>query len=167
MTSLARKCLLALSFFVSALSGCGLSHAHAQDTQNLYMAGGSYSAGATPAVAGTALYAHHISDSAFYGFTMIDALPNTTKPFTVTTNVGAGVAVRVLAIGTVPIFMPTSAGISYTSNNVGWSWTTGAGAAIQVKPNWYIMPTVRVLKSSVANGTGYQPIIGILFGYGK
>lgn len=141
----------------------------AQDVSNLYMAGGSYNAGATPAFAGTALYAHQINTSGTYAFTMVDALPNTLRPFTVTTNFAAGIAQRIATIDGVSIFVPTAAGISYTGPNVGWSWSTGAGVPFQLKKgsSWYLMPTARVLKSSVSNGSGYQPIIGLLFGWGQ
>jgi hypothetical protein len=59
-------------------------------------------------------------------------------------------------------------GVSWTGSNTGWSWSTGAGVPFQIgKSDWYVMPTVRVLKSSVAGATGYQPIVGILFGWGQ
>jgi hypothetical protein len=147
----------------------------AQDVANLYAAGGSYSQGATPAFAGTALYAHQLSaDSApaMYAFTMIDALPNKSKPFTVNTNIGAGIGVKVATIGTIPIFVPTTAGISYSGTNAGWQFSTGGAAVFKVRSTKdgggiYVMPTLRVLKSSVSAGSGYQPIIGVLFGWGK
>lgn len=139
----------------------------AQDISNIYLAGGSYSSGASPAFAGSALYAHEVNSAGTYAFTMVDALPASTKPFTVTTNVGVGIAQRVATIGTIPILIPTAAGISYTGTNTGWAYSTGVGAVFKLKPNWYLMPTLRVLKSSVSSGSGYQPIIGVLFGWGK
>jgi hypothetical protein len=135
--------------------------------QNLYAAGGSYNFNATPAVAGTALYAHYVADPGTYAFTVIDALPNNTKPFVVTTNVGMGIAQRVFTIGKVSLFMPTAAGISWTGTNTGWQWTGGAAATIPLKHNLYLMPTVRFLKSSVSGGSGYQPVIGLLFSFGQ
>jgi hypothetical protein len=132
------------------------------------MAGGSYGFGGVPPIAGSALYAHAINSSGTYAFTMIDALPSTVKPFTVYTNIGVGIAQKIATIDGVAIFVPTAAGISYTGPNAGWAWTTGFGAPIQwKKTNWYVMPTVRVLKSSVSGGTGYQPILGLLFGWGQ
>lgn len=144
----------------------------AQDVANLYMAGVSYNTGGTPAVAGSALYAHQINTSGTYAFSMFDALPTTYKPFVVTTNIGAGIAQRVATVAGVSIFMPTSAGISFSGTNTGWSWSTGVGAPFKLHANtdgssWYVMPNVRVLKSSVAGGTGYQPIFGALIGWGK
>lgn len=137
------------------------------DIVNLYAAGVSYNTGATPALAGTGLYAHKITDTGTYAFTAIDALPNTLKPFVVTTNIGAGIAQKIVTIGKVPIYIPTAAGISFSGSNTGWQWNTGALASIKLKGNYYLMPTVRIVKSSVSNGTGYQPIVGVLFGWGQ
>jgi hypothetical protein len=140
--------------------------AHGQ-VQNIYAGGGSYSVNASPAVAGTALYAHSLGNSGTYAFTAVDALPSTLKPFTVTSNIGAGVAQRVFTIGTLPVYMPTAAGISWSGTNTGWQWSGGALVGIKVKGNYYLMPSVRFLKSSVSGGTGYQPIFGLLFGWAK
>lgn len=138
------------------------------NVSNLYMAGASYSPAVTPTAAGTALYAHEIGDSNTYAFTLIDAAPESLKPFTVTNNVGAGIAQQLFTIGKASVWVPTSVGVSWTGQNVGWSWSTGAGVPFQIgKTDWYVMPTVRVLKSSVAGATGYQPIIGVLFGWGQ
>lgn len=143
--------------------------ATAQSVANIYMGGASYSAGASPAFAGTALYAHELNASGTYAFTLIDALPATLKPFTVTTNIGVGIGQKIATIDGLPIFVPTSAGISYSGSNTGWAWTTGAAVPFRLnaKSNWYIMPTVRVLKSSVSGGSGYQPILGVLVGWGQ
>lgn len=135
--------------------------------QNIYAGGVSYNHGATPAVAGTALYAHALNTSGTYAFTVFDALPATTKPFTVTTNVGAGIAQKAFTLGKVPIYVPTAAGISWSGSNTGWQWSTGGLASIHIKGDYYIMPSVRLEKSSVSNGAGYQPVIGLLFGWGK
>jgi hypothetical protein len=137
------------------------------DVQNIYAGGISYSINATPAIAGTALYAHAINASGTYAFSVIDALPNTIKPFTVTSNIGAGIAQRVVTIGKIPVFVPTSAGISWQGSNVGWQWNGGALASIHLKGSYYLMPSVRFLKSSVSNGSGYQPIVGVLFAWGQ
>jgi hypothetical protein len=137
------------------------------DVTNLYGAGLSYNVGGSPALAGTGLYARKLTDSNLYAFTAIDALPNTLKPFTVTTNIGAGVAQKVVTIGKVPVYIPTAAGISFNGTNTGWQWNTGALAAIKLKGNYFLLPTVRLVKSSVSNGSGYQPIVGVLFGWGQ
>jgi hypothetical protein len=141
----------------------------APEASNVYAAGISLNANASPAVAGTGLYAHKLGNAGTYAFTVVDALPNTLKPFTVTTNFGGGIAQKVFSIGPVPIYIPSSAGVSYTGQNVGWAWSTGAMGSIKLKAksNWRILPNVRIVKSSVSNGTGYQPIIGVLFGWAE
>jgi|SRR5579872_895504 len=142
--------------------------ATAASITNLYGAGISFNNAGTPSLAGTALYAHALSDgSGTYAFTVVDALPTSYKPFTVTTNISAGVAQKLFTLKNIPIFVPTSAGISFNGTNTGWAWSTGALAPIKVKGNYYLMPSVRVVKSSVSNGTGYQLIPGILFGWGN
>lgn len=145
--------------------------AHSQTTpqaSNIYAAGLSFNQSASPAVAGTALYAHLLSDSSgTYAFTVVDALPTNVHPFTVTTNFGAGIAQKVFSIGTVPVYIPTAAGVSFNGTNTGWQWSTGALASIKLKGAWRIMPNVRIMKSSVSSGAGYQPIVGIMFGWGK
>lgn len=133
---------------------------------NLYAAGVSYNVGGSPAVAGTGLYARLLSGGT-YAFSVVDALPLSVKPFTVSTNFGFGVAQKVVTIANVPIFVPTSAGISYNGNNTGWAWSTGGLAAFKVKGNLRVLPNVRIVKSSVSNGAGYQPIVGVLFGWGQ
>ena len=135
--------------------------------QNIYAAGASYSINASPAVAGTALYAHSLNSAGTYAFTAIDALPATLKPFTVTSNIGVGIAQKIFTLGSIPVYMPTAAGISWSGTNTGWQWSGGGLASIHVKGNYYLMPSVRFLKSSVSGGTGYQPIIGLLVAWGK
>jgi hypothetical protein len=151
----------------SAQLNVGTPNVPVADVQNIYAAGVSYSVNASPAIAGTALYAHQVTDSGLYAFTAVDALPNTFKPLTVNTNIGIGVAQKVATLGRVPIYMPTAAGISWNGMNTGWQWNGGVLASIHIKNQYYLMPTVRFLKSSVSNGSGYQPIIGVLFGWGQ
>ena len=164
-----------LSLLTIALAACATCSAQTAQSPaetpigNLYMAGASYSVGASPAVAATLFYATKLNASGTYMFNVLDILPSTVRPYTVTSNVAWGISQRLFTIDKIPVFTPTAAGISYTGTNTGWSWSTGVGAPFPVKnhPGWYIMPTVRVLKSSVSNGTGYQPIFGILGGWGK
>ena len=134
---------------------------------NIYAAGASYNVGATPAVAGTALYAHQVISDGTYAFTAIDALPNTLKPLTVSSNIGVGIAQKVATVGKIDIYMPTAAGIQWSGANTGWQWSGGGIAAIRIKGDYFVMPSVRFLKGSVSGGTGYQPIVGVLFGWGK
>lgn len=138
--------------------------ASAQNATNIYAGGLSFNGTASPRIAGTALYAHNLNDSGTYAFTVVDALPASVKPFTVTTNMGVGVAQKLFTVGKVPIFLPTSAGISWTGSNAGWMWNGGFLASVKLKGNWRVMPNVRFLKASVGGG-GYQPIAGILIGF--
>lgn len=134
---------------------------------NLYAGGVSYNSVGHPSVAGTALYAHAVdASSGTYAFTVIDALEASKSPFTVTTNIGAGIAQKLFTIGKTSVYVPTSAGISFTGSNTGWAWSTGAMVPIKLKGNWRILPNVRLQKSSVGGG-GYQPIAGLLFGWGQ
>lgn len=138
--------------------------------QNLYAAGVSYNAGASSPVSGTGLYSHEASASLHtYLFSAVDALPETVKPFTVSTNMGAGIAEKVVTIGKFPVYVPSSAGISFNGTNTGWEWNAGALTVIPLKAgsHYVIVPTVRFLKSSVSGGSGYQPIVGVLFGWGS
>lgn len=138
--------------------------------QNLYAAGASYNVGGSPAVAGTALYARNLNTGASmptFAFTSIDAVPNTVKPLTVTSNIGIGIAQEVATLGKFHVYLPTAAGISWSGGNTGWQWNGGALVSIPLPHSLYLMPSVRFLKSSVSNGTGYQPIIGLLLGWGQ
>ena len=134
---------------------------------NLYAGGVSYNVGGSPAIAGTGIYARLIADSGTYAFTVADLLPNTQPKFTVSTNLGVGIAQKVATVANIPIYIPTAAGISFTGSNTGWAWSTGGMAVINLKNNYKIMPNIRLVKSSVSNGSGYQPILGILFGWGE
>ena len=166
--------LLLLALIGSVAASAQVVPPVAVDPANLYFAGTSYSQGATPSVAGTALYARKLADNSgytTYAFTMVDAIPASIKPFTVSTNIGAGIAQKAFVIAGVPVYIPTAAGISFNGNSVGWVWNTGVGVPFQIKrqgqgTNWYVMPTVRINKASIG-GSGYQPIVGVLFGWGQ
>lgn len=132
---------------------------------NIYALGPSFNQSATPEIAGTALYAHRLTNGT-YAFTAVDALPASVKPFTVTTNIGIGVAQKVATVGKVNIYAPTAAGISFSGQNTGWEWNAGALAAIRVHGQYYVMPEVRLVKASIG-GSGYQPIVGVLFAWGQ
>lgn len=157
--------ILALLFAMPAFA----QTAPAPQIQNVYAAGVSWNQSATPAVAGTALYAHALDSSGTYAFTAIDILPTSTKPFTVTTNIGVGVAQKIFSIGKIPIFVPTTAGVSWSGTNTGWAWSTGGLASIKLgkKSSWHMFPMFRVARSNVSSGSGVQPIIGIAFGWGQ
>lgn len=136
--------------------------------QNVYAAGVSWNQSASPAIAGTALYAHAVDSSGTFAFTAIDVLPTSVKPFTVTTNVGVGVAQKLFSIGKVPILCPTTAGVSWSGTNTGWAWSTGALASVKLgKSNWHLFPMVRVARSNVSSGSGVQPIVGVALGWAQ
>ena len=136
--------------------------------QNVYAAGVSYNNGASPSIAGSALWAHQATDgSGTYAFTYMDVLPVSVKPFTVSTNIGVGIAQKLFTFGKVNVLMPVGAGLQVTGANTGWQWTGGAGATVPVKNNWFIFPNVRFNKGSVSNGAGYQLIGGVMVGWGK
>lgn len=139
----------------------------AQHPLNMYAAGVSYNVGASPAIAGTGLYARRIADEGTYSFSVMDILPNAEDPGTVTTNIATGLAQKVFSIGAVPVYIPAAGGVSINGSNTGWAWTTGALASIRIRDNFRLMPNVRVVKSSVANGDGYRPVLGILVGWGQ
>jgi hypothetical protein len=136
---------------------------YAQTISNIYGMGASYNQSGTPSIAGTGLYAHLVSPSlGTYAFTVLDILPNNQKTFTVSTNIGVGVAQKLFSIKTVPVFVPASVGISTTGTNTGWAWTAGGMVVIPVKGNWYALPSIRLVKAN----SGYQPIIGVLMAWG-
>jgi hypothetical protein len=152
------KNLLLLFVLVFSLAAFG------QSAQNIYAAGVSYNQGSSPQIAGTALWAHAVSDSGTYAFTVVDILPLGYHPFVVTTNVGVGVAQKIVTIHGLDVFGSGSAGLSVNGINTGWAWTSGAIVSVPVKGGKYhLMPNVRVLKSSIGNGAGYQPILGVLY----
>ena len=157
-----------LKIIVLCIILCGTTLAqNPQPVSNLYVVGPSYNVNAQPSIAGTALFAHYIASPGTYGFTVIDVLPNTVKPFSVTSNIGVGLAQKMFSLGKVNIFMPTAAGVSWTGTNTGWQWTGGVAVTFPLKSNLYLVPTARFVKSSVSGGSGYQPIIGVSFGWGK
>lgn len=135
---------------------------------NIYAAGITYNQSGTPSIAGTALYAHSLSDgSGTYAFTLVDAIPTSTRPFVVTTSTAVGIAQRIATIGKVPLYIPTAAGVAWNGQNTGWAWSTGVMFVVKLKGNWRLLPNVRVLGSSASNQSGIQPIGGALISWGK
>lgn len=135
--------------------------------RHIYAAGVAWNQAASPRIAGTGLYARPVNDSGTYAFTAVDVLPTTVQPLSVTTQFSTGVAQRILTVGGVPVYVPTSVGISYNGDATGWAWTTGALAAVRLKGAWRVMPHARLVKSSVSGGSGYQVIFGALIGWGQ
>lgn len=154
------KFLLKVAVFVLALA-FACSAQTATPVQNFFGGGVSFNNSGTPSIAGTAFYAKSVNDgSGTYSFTVFDALPNSLKPLTVTTNVGTGIAQKVFCVSGVCIYAPITAGFSWQGSNLGWNWTGGFIAPIKLKKGWYVAPAIRFAKSSVSNGTGYQLIPG-------
>lgn len=143
--------------------------AYAQTPSNVFAAGATFNYNAQPEIAGSALYARLIlAGSGTYAFTVVDVLPNSTHPFTVTSNFSIGVSQKLFTLWKVPIFTPSGAGVSYTGANTGWSWNSGILADVRIKKsNWRIFPVVRFSKSNVSNGSGAQALIGVMFGYAR
>jgi hypothetical protein len=139
---------------------------------NIGAVGISYQPGGSPAIAGSAMYMKLASASTgTYAFSLFDAVPTGVKPFTVQTAVGAGMAQRLVTVNGIPIYVPLTAGFSYSGANSGWAWSSGAFAVIPVSihgkaSSWRILPSIRAVKSSVSGGTGYQLIAGAQVGWG-
>ncbi len=137
---------------------------------NIYAAGLSGNPGASPAIAGTGMYARLVSPgSSTYAFTVMDILPQSTAPFTVSTNIGIGVAQRITSVTiagrVITLYVPTSAGLT-VGNATGWNWSGGGLLDVPLKNGWRLIPNVRFVKSNVAN-SGYQLIGGVMFGWGQ
>lgn len=134
---------------------------------SFYAIGGSYNPSASPSFAGTLLVAKNIAISGTnqLAFTVIDVLPVNLKTLTVSTNIGLGDAIKLATIAGHNVYAPTSAGVTYTGSNTGWNWSTGLAVPVKIRSgNWYAVPNVRVLKSSVST---YQLVPGVLFGWGQ
>lgn len=159
-----KKVFLALGclFVMTVTSYSQTTTAPTTTTTDYYGLGVSYNNGATPSIAGTGMWAHSLNTVGTFAFTVVDILPNTIKPLTVTSNIGTGIAQKLFTTGKVSYFMSTTAGISISGSNTGWDYTAGGMAIIPVSTKFSIAPDVRVLKSSVSNGTGYQLIPGVM-----
>lgn len=157
---LAIAALLAL-----APAGRAQSNPAPDPIQNIYGLGVTFNQGGSPQIAGTGIYAHLVAGSGTYAFGVLDGVPTSTKPLTVTSNVGIGIAQKVATIAKVPIYVPTAAGISWSGSSTGFQWSGGGLAAIHVRGSLFLMPTVRFNRSSI-DGT-YHPLIGILIGAGN
>lgn len=134
---------------------------------NLYAAGLAFNPSSPVKIAGTALYARQVNGADTYAFTIFQAVPIANHPGNVTTNVGAGIAQRIATIGAVPIYLPTSAGISWTGTNTGFQWSSGAAAVFHLHKSLYLLPEVGFLKSAVSNGSGYQITGGLQLAWGQ
>jgi hypothetical protein len=159
-----------LSAFVllAAFALCLTGVSEAQAPSNIYAAGVSVNPGQNPSVAGTLIWAHALNASGTYAGTIVDILPQTIKPIVVNTNIGVFAAQKIATIGTIPVYGTGSTGISLTGTNTGWSYSAGGAAMFKLpNPNFYMMATVRVSKSTVSGSTGYQLIPGVEFAWGQ
>jgi hypothetical protein len=180
-----KRLLICAALMLLAVLGSAMASAQAlnvgvlaspsADVVNLYAAGVTWAPGATPQLAGNFIYSHQLTTTddngvvkgtGTYLFGDLDAIPTTTKPFSVTTNIGTGIAQRVVTIGKIPIWIPTAAGVSWKGPNIGFQWNTGAAATIALKNNLFLIPNVRALKSNVSD-SGYQLQVGFDIGWGK
>ena len=121
-------------------------------------AGVSWQRGASPAVAGTGLYARQVSGGS-WAFTVLDALPG--GGGLVSTSVSVGLAQRLFGVGRVAVFVPTAAGIGWSGANLGWNWSTGAMVVVRAG-RWRVCPALRTFKGSVAGA--YRVGVGVLVG---
>jgi hypothetical protein len=156
------KTIARIVAFIAFIIVTSMATAQSIAPTNLYLGGISYNNAASPAIGGTGLYARLLTDKT-YAFAIVDALPETYKPLTITTSVSAGIAQKIATIDGHPVYVPTSAGVSITGDNTNWAWSTGVAVPFVVKKNWYVMPNVRAAKS----GNTYLPIVGVLFGWGQ
>ena len=137
---------------------------------NIWGVGASWNQGASSTLAqqfaGTAMYARAVADATgTYAYTVIDIVPTNVKPITVTTNVGAGVAQKMLSAGAWTIYATGAVGPSWNGGSAGWAWSAGGMAAHAIgKGTWYVAPMVRVISSNVSNQSGSQLIFSLGFG---
>ena len=159
---------LTLAILALASAACAFSQTTAAAPANIYGAGVSWNQGASSSAAqqfaGTALYARQQTTAGTYAFTVLDAVPASYAPFTVTTNLGVGVAQQVFTLSNWTVYATVAAGPSWSGSNTGWNWTGGAIATHTIKGKWWIGPNARVVKSSVNNNSGYQLILGLVAG---
>ena len=136
----------------------------AQTTPNNVVGfGAAGSFNATPPIAGLGFYAKQIAGTQTYSATMCQVLPNNTKPLTVTTNCGTGIAQQApFSIHGVTPYFILNGGIQWQGSNVGFQYSGLAILPIPLKKTgWYLGPYGGWNKGSVANGTGYQPSGGL------
>jgi len=109
-------------------------------------------------VAGTGLYGRLVDAKGTYAVAVMDVVPTTAKPYTVTTNPSAGVAQRFYSHNNLKVFATPAAGLSYTGNNTGYSYALGGMVTYDLSPNYALGFGGRLFKSSISN-SGYQPAL--------
>ena len=150
-----------LLLFCLLVTAMLISPAQAQSNVVGFGAAGSFNA--TPPIAGLGFYAKQIAGTQTYSATMCQVLPNNTKPLTVTTNCGTGIAQQApFSIHGVTPYFILNGGIQWQGSNVGFQYSGLAILPIPLKKTgWYLGPYGGWNKGSVANGTGYQPSGGL------
>ena len=148
--------------------------AFAQSTEplNVYAFGGSWnqsvSSQTSQQFAATVMYARSQTQSGTYAFTALDIVPTSVQPVTLTNQTSIGIGQRVLTLAGWRAYLTGATGPSWTGTNAGWAWIVGGMATHAIgKGGWMIMPNVRTIKSSVNNNSGYQLILGAMFGFGR
>ena len=160
-----KKTLLLITILL--VSAIGLTAQTLPST--LYGVGLAGSPSATPPVAGMGLFAKQVTGTT-YSATLFQVIPNNQQKFTVTSNIGTGIAQQLFVIpGTnYAVYGMATGGVSWQSSNVGVSFSGAATVPFRYKQsNWYVLPFVGWNKSSVANGTGYQLTAGTIVSWGK
>lgn len=129
---------------------------------NIYAFGFTVNPNASPVGSGTAMYGRLLDTKGTYAIAVLDAVPTTTAPYTVTTNPSAGVAQLFLNNGNLKVFATPSAGLSYTGTNTGYSYALGGLATYDISPKYAVGFGGRLFKSNVSN-SGYQPSLSVEF----
>ena len=135
----------------------------AQD--NFAAAGVSYNHSTAASLAGTAVYGHIIAGSSWF-FASLDAVPDSTKPATVSTNFAPGIAQKLFTIRWLDLYTVTGTGVSWAGSNTGWTWSGGEMPVARLPHGWVIALPVRFIKSSVNNNSNYQVIATLMIGKG-
>lgn len=172
------KILLAVVLMFTAALALGqttaVSTAHLTD---LYGAGGAYSPNATPVGSAIAFEAHKLNASGTWSFTEFLAVPQlpsktaagTPTPFTMSSNVGTGVAQKFADFGAIPIYTTGTAGISWTGQDTSWQLNYGFMPVIPLKgkmAGWYVLPFVQGMSGgSTIGGTRFE--VGFAMAWGR
>lgn len=158
------KTLISLCFSLALGAGLMIAQETPETIDSFGAVGASYNRGANPAVAGSAALARRLTTGT-YSFTLFDALPNPEAPNTVVSTVSTGILSHVASIRQLDIYVPATAGIAWTGQNTGWSWSSGAVVAVPIK-SFFLYPNVRVIRTNVGNGAGdaYGFVVGVMFG---
>lgn len=129
---------------------------------NIYAFGLTFNPNASPVVAGTGLYGRLVDSKGTYAIAVLDVVPTTTAPYTITTNPSAGVAQEFYANAKLKVFVTPSAGLSYSGTNTGYSYALGGMVVYDLSPSYALGFGGRLFKSNISN-SGYQPAVSLEF----